>query len=128
MLKVLIKTLRPKQWAKNIFIFTALTVAGAILFSLIASAVYIFNDIADIEADQQHPTKKLRPIASGVLPIRTAWFLGILLLVISLPLAYLLSPEFLIICVVYFTLNILYSSKLKHIPLIDVLILASFYR
>ena len=141
MLKVLIKTLRPKQWAKNIFVFTALifdrklldlpafarTLAGAVLFSLIASAVYIFNDIADREADQQHPTKKLRPIASGALPIRTAWVLGITLLVISLPLAFLLSPEFLIICLVYFTLNLLYSTKLKHIPLIDVLILASFY-
>lgn len=141
MIKVLIKTLRPKQWAKNIFIFTALvfdkklldlsaftrTLAGAVLFSLIASAVYIFNDIADRESDQQHPTKKMRPIASGALSIRTAWILAISLLVISLPLAYTLSPEFLIICLVYFTLNLLYSSKLKHIPLIDVLILASFY-
>lgn len=141
MFKVLIKTLRPKQWAKNIFIFTALvfdgklldlsafsrTLAGAVLFSLIASAVYIFNDIADREADQQHPTKKLRPIASGALPIPTAWVLGFTLLAISLPLAYFLSPEFLIICLVYFTLNLLYSAKLKHIPLIDVLILASFY-
>ena len=138
---VLIKTLRPKQWAKNIFIFTALvfdgklldlqafsrTLAGAVLFSLIASAVYIFNDIADREADQRHPTKKLRPIASGALPIQTAWVLGITLLAISLPLAFFLSPGFLIICMVYFTLNLLYSAKLKHIPLIDVLILASFY-
>ena len=133
--------MRPKQWAKNVFIFTALvfdrklldlpaltrTLAGAVLFSLIASAVYIFNDIADREGDQQHPTKKLRPIASGELGIRAAWMLGIMLLVISLPLAYMLAPEFLIICVVYFTLNLLYSTKLKHIPLIDVLILASFY-
>jgi 4-hydroxybenzoate polyprenyltransferase len=141
MLIILIKTLRPKQWAKNIFVFTALvfdrklldltaftrTLAGAVLFSLIASAVYIFNDIADREADQQHPTKRLRPIASGALSIRAAWILAITLLVISLPLTYMLSPEFLIICLVYFTLNLLYSSKLKHIPLIDVLILASFY-
>lgn len=141
MLKVLIKTLRPKQWAKNAFVFTALvfdrklldlpafarTLAGAVLFSLIASAVYIFNDISDRESDRQHPTKKFRPIASGALPIRSAWVLGISLLVIALPLAFILSPEFLIICLVYFTLNLLYSTKLKHIPLIDVLILASFY-
>jgi 4-hydroxybenzoate polyprenyltransferase len=141
MLPALIKSLRPKQWAKSIFVFTALvfdrkltdldsfihTLAGAVLFSLIASAVYIFNDIADREADQQHPTKKTRPIASGKIPLTVAWILAIGLLVISLPLAYLLSPGFLIICLIYFTLNLTYSSKLKHIPLIDVLVLASFY-
>jgi len=141
MLKAILKSLRPKQWAKNVFVFTALvfdrkllhkeaflrTVAGAVLFSLIASAVYIINDIADREADQRHPTKKTRPIASGELPIKAAWALAIALLVITLPLAYLLSPGFLIICVVYFILNLLYSAKLKHIPLIDVLVLASFY-
>ncbi len=133
--------MRPKQWSKNIFIFTALvfdrkllnpsaflhTMAGAALFSLIASSVYIFNDIADFRSDQQHPTKKQRPIPSGKLPVKAAWAAGITLLLISLPLAYLLSPAFLAICVTYFLLNILYSAKLKHIPLIDVLVLASFY-
>jgi 4-hydroxybenzoate polyprenyltransferase len=141
MFTALLKTMRPKQWAKNIFVFTALvfdrkllnlpafldTLAGAVLFSLVASAVYIFNDIADSESDQQHPTKKHRPIASGDLPVGLAWAAAIALLVISLPLAYLLSPAFLVILVVYFTLNILYSARLKHIPLIDVLVLASFY-
>ena len=141
MLLNLIKTMRPKQWAKNVFIFSALvfdrkllvtddflrTLAGAALFSLIASAVYIFNDIADRESDLQHPTKKTRPIASGELSIGAAWTAGIILLVLSLPLAYLLSPWFLAICVIYFALNLSYSAKLKHIPLIDVLVLASFY-
>ncbi len=103
------------------------TLAGAAIFSLIASAVYIFNDLADLESDRQHPTKKLRPIASGKLSIRAAWTFGILFLLISFPLAYLLSPAFLIICAIYFVLNLLYSFKLKHIPLIDVLVLASFY-
>lgn len=141
MLTGLIKTMRPKQWAKNIFIFTALifdrklldpdaflpTLAGAALFSLISSAVYLFNDIADRESDRQHPKKKNRPIASGQLPVGAAWAAGIILLLISFPLAYLLSPEFLAICAIYFVLNITYSAKLKHIPLIDVLVLASFY-
>ncbi len=141
MLIHLINTIRPKQWAKNLFIFTALifdrkltdtqallhTLAGAVLFSLVASAVYIFNDIADREADQQHPTKKNRPIASGKLTIKAAWSIGIILLLISLPLAYLLSPAFLAICIIYFILNLAYTTKLKHIPLIDVLVLASFY-
>jgi 4-hydroxybenzoate polyprenyltransferase len=141
MLIALLKTMRPKQWAKNIFVFTALvfdrkllnpaafldTLAGAGIFSLIASAVYIFNDIADSDSDMQHPTKKDRPIASGKLPVGFAWAAGFTLLVISLPLAYLLDPAFLAICLVYFFLNMLYSTRLKHIPLIDVLVLASFY-
>jgi len=133
--------MRPKQWAKNVFIFTALvfdrkltdvsafltTLAGAVIFSLIASAVYILNDIADCESDKQHPSKKNRPIASGKFPLKAAWAAVIVLLMITIPLAYLLDPAFLAICLVYFVLNMLYSAKLKHIPLIDVLVLASFY-
>jgi len=133
--------MRPKQWVKSLFIFTALvfdrklldqsaflhTLTGAILFSLIASAVYIINDIADLETDQNHPKKKQRPIASGKLPISAAWAAGIGLILVSLPLAYKLSPAFFGICAVYLTLNLFYSSWLKHVPLIDVLVLASFY-
>jgi len=141
MIAALIKSMRPKQWVKSGFIFTALvferklldqsaflhTLAGAVLFSLIASAVYIINDIADLEADQNHSKKKLRPIASGKLPISAAWAAGIGLILISLPLAYILSPAFSGICALYLILNLFYSSWLKHVPLIDVLILASFY-
>jgi len=141
MLLAIIKTIRPKQWAKSAFIFTALifdrklldlnsflhTLAGAILFSLLASAVYTINDISDLEADRNHPTKKLRPIASGELPVNVAWALGIGLIIIALPLAYLLSSSFLLICVIYLILNLLYSNWLKHVPLIDVIVLASFY-
>ncbi|MCD4803103.1 MAG: decaprenyl-phosphate phosphoribosyltransferase [Anaerolineales bacterium] len=141
MIAALIKSMRPKQWVKSLFIFTALvfdrklldqsaflhTLAGAILFSLIASAVYIINDIADLETDQNHPKKKQRPIASGKLPISAAWAAGIGLILVSLPLAYKLSPAFFGICAVYLTLNLFYSSWLKHVPLIDVLVLASFY-
>lgn len=133
--------MRPKQWAKNIFIFTALvfdrkltdipalltTVAGAAIFSLISSAVYVFNDISDCEFDKQHPTKKNRPIASGKLSLKAAWTAAIILLMIAFPLAFLLDPAFLAICLIYFVLNMLYSAKLKHVPLIDVLVLASFY-
>jgi len=141
MIIALLKTMRPKQWAKNVFVFTALvfdrkllhlnaflsTLAGAAIFSLIASAVYIFNDIADCESDKQHPTKKTRPIASGELPKKSAWAAAIALLVVAFPLAFMLDPGFLAICLVYFVLNMLYSARLKHIPLIDVLVLASFY-
>ena len=141
MLIALIKAMRPRQWVKNILIFAALvfdrkigypsallsTIAGAILFSLIASAIYLINDISDVEEDRNHPTKKNRQIASGKLPIPTARFAALLLLVVSLALAYLLSPEFSLICLVYICSNLSYSLWLKHIPLIDVLALASFY-
>lgn len=141
MLIALIKAMRPRQWIKNVLIFAAVvfdrkigfppallsTIAGVGLFSLIASAIYLINDISDLEADRNHPTKKNRPIASGKLPIPIARFTAILLLAVALPLAYLLAPEFALICLGYFILNISYSLWLKHIPLIDVLVLASFY-
>lgn len=141
MLTAILKTMRPKQWAKNIFIFTALvfdrkllnqtaflrTLAGAALFSMLASAIYIFNDIADRESDRNHPEKMHRPIPSGQLSIRTAWAAGISLVVTALPLAYWLAPGFLAIAVLYILLNLSYSTWWKHIPLIDVLVLASFY-
>ena len=86
MLKSILQIMRPRQWVKNVIVFFALvfdkqlfqfepalrTLAGFALFSLISSAVYIFNDIADIDADRQHPKKKLRPLPSGKLPINVA--------------------------------------------------------
>lgn len=141
MLRALIKTMRPKQWAKSVFLFAALvfdrkltnldailhTILGAIVFSLIVSVVYIINDIADVEADRQHPTKRNRPIAAGKLPIPVAWGVAIAILVISFPLAWLLSPTFALVTAFYFVLNLLYSKWLKHIVLLDIIILASFY-
>jgi 4-hydroxybenzoate polyprenyltransferase len=141
MLLALLKSMRPKQWPKNALVFVALvfdrqltnpvaflhTLAGFILFCLISSAVYIINDVMDIEADRNHPTKRLRPIASGKLPLPVARLaVGVILLVV-LPLAYLLSPYFAVIVLVYFLLNLAYSVYLKHIPILDVFALASFY-
>lgn len=141
MLRSLLKTMRPKQWAKNIFIFAPLifdrkltdfdaaltTFLGAILFSLIVSVVYIINDIADIEADRQHPTKRNRPIAAGKLPISQAWVAACIILLVCFPLAYLLSSQFAVICLIYLLLNLAYSKWLKHIVLLDIIVLASFY-
>jgi 4-hydroxybenzoate polyprenyltransferase len=141
MLRALLKTMRPKQWAKNIFIFAPLifdrkltnieavltTIAGALVFSLIASVVYIINDIADVEADRKHPTKSKRPIAAGKLPIVYAWIAAALIMVVCLPLAFLLSGEFAIICLIYLLLNLIYSKWLKHIVILDIIVLASFY-
>ncbi|MFO7944226.1 MAG: decaprenyl-phosphate phosphoribosyltransferase [Anaerolineales bacterium] len=141
MLRAVIRSMRPKQWVKSIFLFTALvfdrkllhpdaflrTLIGAVLFSLMASAVYIINDIADIESDRNHPKKRHRPIASGKLPTSTAWGIGMGIMLAALILAYLLEPAFMVIGVLYLVLNLSYSTWLKHIPLLDVLILASFY-
>jgi 4-hydroxybenzoate polyprenyltransferase len=139
MLSALIKTMRPRQWTKNGFIFFGLifdkqlfmlepllrTVAGFILFCLVSSAVYLFNDIADVEADRRHPEKKSRPIASGRLPLRVALAAGLGLAAVAIPLGYWLSPVFALILVVYLAINVLYSRWLKHIPILDVLIISS---
>jgi 4-hydroxybenzoate polyprenyltransferase len=139
MLRALLKSMRPRQWTKNIIVYAALvfdqqffnieaflrTTAGFILFCLISSAVYIFNDIADVESDRQHPDKKHRPIASGKLPLSVAWTSGIVLVVISLPLGYLLSPAFFVVLLVYFLLIVAYSLWLKHFAILDVLVIAA---
>ena len=139
MLKALLKTMRPRQWIKNGFIFFALifdrqlflaepflrTVVGFFLFCLVSSAVYLFNDIADVEADRNHPEKKNRPIASGKLPIRVAWMSALLLAVIAIPFGYWLSPYFALILAAYLVINLLYSRWLKHVSILDVLIISS---
>lgn len=139
MLKALIKAMRPRQWTKNGFIFFGLifdkqlfflepflrTLAGFFLFCLISSAVYLLNDIADVEADRQHPEKKYRPLASGELPIGIAQVAALVLALTSLSLGYLLEPWFAAILGVYFAINLLYSRWLKHVPIIDVMIISS---
>jgi 4-hydroxybenzoate polyprenyltransferase len=139
MLKALIKTMRLRQWTKNGFIFFALifdkqllipqafwrTVAGFFLFCLLSSAVYLFNDIADVEADRNHPEKKFRPIASGKLPVNIALMAALLLTVISISLGYVLSPLFALVLASYLVINLLYSRWLKHVSILDVLIVSS---
>jgi 4-hydroxybenzoate polyprenyltransferase len=133
--------MRPRQWAKNLFIFAAIvfdqklsnptalfvTISGFVIFCLLSSSVYLINDIGDVEADRSHPKKRNRPIASGALPIRVAWMVVVLLLALLFPLAFLLSPGFGWIALLYLLLNLAYTKWLKHIPIIDVLVLASFY-
>ena len=141
MLFALLKTMRPRQWTKNVFVLAAMvfdrqlthpvallhSIAGFILFCLASSAVYILNDIIDVEADRNHPKKRNRPIASGKLPIPVARIAAIVLLVVAYTLAYFLSKGFFLIILVYLLVNLAYSTWLKHIPLIDVIVLASFY-
>jgi len=133
--------MRPRQWTKNVFVLAPLvfdrqltnptalarSLAGMLLFCLISSCVYVLNDIMDVNSDRMHPVKKNRPIASGALPIKGAYFLVAVLLIITVPLSFWLSPAYGIIALIYFGINLAYSIWLKHIPLIDVLIIAACY-
>ncbi|MCZ2127830.1 MAG: decaprenyl-phosphate phosphoribosyltransferase [Anaerolineales bacterium] len=139
MLTALIKTMRPRQWTKNIFIFAALvfdkqlfiplsfvrTLAGFALFCLISSCVYIVNDLADVEADRRHPEKKYRPIPSGVLSVRAAWAWGSFIALFVFVASYFLAPTFCLVVAIYFVLNLAYSLRLKHVPILDVLLIAA---
>jgi len=135
----IIKSLRPKQWIKNLFILAALIFDrqlinfpaavrafwGLIVFCMISSAVYLFNDIFDKQADAVHPVKKNRPIASGRISIGYAAVIGAILSAGGLVWASRLSPAFFLICAAYLIINLLYSKWLKHVPIIDVMIVAS---
>ncbi len=131
--------MRPRQWTKNVFVLAAVifdrqltnpqallrSLAGFFLFCLLSSSVYIINDIADREADRQHPSKRNRPIASGQLPLSVAWIAAVTLAIVSLGIAYIFSPSFFFISLSYFLITLAYSEWLKRIPLIDVMIIAS---
>lgn len=139
MLKGLLVTMRPKHWIKNTFIFTALifdeklfrpwllakTLAAFVLFCLISSAVYLINDLADVEEDRQHPTKRLRPIPSGELSSAAALAAAVLLAGVSLPLSFLLSLPFGLIALGYLLAMIAYSFWLKNMVIVDVLAVAA---
>jgi 4-hydroxybenzoate polyprenyltransferase len=138
MVKYILKEMRLRQWTKNVFVFAALvfdrqlmvlqslerTAAAFAIFCLLSSSVYLINDVMDVEADRHHPIKKNRPIAAGNLPISVALVAAALLIAISLTGAFFLSTELAIIAGIYLLTNLAYSKWLKHIPLIDVMIIA----
>ena len=134
----IIKLLRPHQYIKNLFVFAPLffsfnfvlddvinTFIVFILFSLIASSIYVLNDYMDIEEDKQHPKKKFRPLASGKVSKNSAKILFLLLSVISLISAYFLNTNLFLVLIIYFILNVAYSLKLKHITIVDIFIIAT---
>lgn len=131
--------IRIKQYVKNVFIFLPLffslnlfnihllfnTFLGFVLFSLTASSIYILNDLNDIEEDKVHPSKKMRPIASGTVNINFAIALMVMLFLIGILGAYFLNFNFFLILFTYFLVNVAYSLKLKHIAILDIFIIAS---
>ena len=137
----LFRTMRPKQWTKNVIIYAGLVFDGQlfnpsafarvtlsfILLCLAASTVYIINDLVDIERDKLHPKKKYRPLPSGKLPAPLAISAAIFLPIFAVVIAWLYSPIFSIILIIYIIINILYSFRLKHIVLVDVLTITAGY-
>ena len=135
----LIKTMRPKQWVKNVFIFAPLTfdvklfnlyylaktMAGFVLLCLISGAVYIVNDLADIEQDRQHPEKRKRPLPSGQLSTHVALAAAVVMPLVGLPLGFLLDPIFGGILTGYLLIQLAYSFWLKNIVIVDVMLVAS---
>jgi 4-hydroxybenzoate polyprenyltransferase len=137
--KALLKTMRPKQWVKNVFVFAAVvfdkqltnpvallhTVLAVVAFCLISSAVYLVNDLVDVEKDRQHPTKRKRPLPSGQLSPRVALAAAIAIPVLCIPVALALSPALGMILLAYYAMMLLYSFYLKHIVIIDVMTIAA---
>ena len=134
-----LKLLRPKDWAKNLFLFIPLFFAGKILewdtypnlllgfvaFSCMASSIYIINDYRDIEDDKKHPVKSKRPLASGAVSKAAALIICALLILTGLALGYLIREKFLFVLAIYFLLNLGYSFGLKSIPILDIVIVAA---
>ena len=135
----LFKSIRPQQWLKNLFIFAPLIFSENIfnrsmflqsllafaVFCLLSGALYILNDLKDIEEDRLHPIKSKRPLAAGELKKRQAIAAFVILSFISLLFASLVNEEFLWVCLVYYFLQIAYSFALKHVVILDVFIVAS---
>lgn len=147
-MKTYFKLLRVKHYIKNFLIFLPLVFSGNLLngklflitlteflaFSFIASAVYIFNDVQDVEKDRKHPVKKNRPIASGEISITKAYFVFTIMLIVSFIIQFILYKCLLLdfwtfvittFCLIlYLILNIIYSKWAKHVPILDIIILA----
>lgn len=136
---LLLFEMRPKQWTKNFLIFAAPLFAfrimkvddwfkvcwGFILFCMLSGIVYIMNDFVDLEKDRQHPDKKDRPMASGDLNPTLAVSFGAVLLVFAFMCSLRIGVLFTAIATIYFFINVLYSLFLKHIVVVDVLLIAA---
>jgi decaprenyl-phosphate phosphoribosyltransferase len=138
-LGAIVKTLRPHQWVKNLFVAAPLVFAkhltdehylvraalAVAAFCMLSGAVYAFNDVLDVEADRAHPKKRHRPIAAGRLGERAALILSAGLAAVGLALAFALAPMAGLWTSIYLAQNLAYSARLKHVAFIDVLLIAA---
>jgi decaprenyl-phosphate phosphoribosyltransferase len=137
----ILRLLRPRQWIKNFAVFAAILFAGElfnpelfqevllafIVFCMLSSATYIINDLFDIKKDKLHPFKKFRPLAHGDLTPTFAGGLALLLVALSLILGSTITPTFFLITLVYLVIQILYSTFLKSLAVLDILAIAAGY-
>jgi 4-hydroxybenzoate polyprenyltransferase len=135
----LLVAMRPRQWTKNLLVFAGLIFSRSVhdpvlvarstaafgLFCLLSGGIYLINDVVDADRDRNHPQKRHRPIASGRLPAPVALAVGIALLVGASLAAFLLSPRFGVVAVAYAALLSAYSAGLKHVVIVDTLIIAA---
>jgi 4-hydroxybenzoate polyprenyltransferase len=141
-LRVFFRTLRVHQWSKNVLLLVPLLLAhkitdssrlvsavlGFVAFSLAASGVYILNDLLDLESDRQHPTKRARPLAAGLLPIPIALATSFVAIASSVGIAGVLLPTlFAGVLLIYLATTMAYSFALKRIAILDVIVLAGLY-
>ena len=137
-LAAIVVSLRPHQWVKNLFVFAGLIFGHKLftpavwvalgtfgIFCALSGAVYLFNDVADRERDRLHPRKRLRPIASGRLAVGTALAAGIVLSAVSLAASFAIASGLLLTAVAYVALLAAYSAWLKHVVIVDVLVVAT---
>jgi decaprenyl-phosphate phosphoribosyltransferase len=134
-----LRAVRPRQWLKNLLVGTAPLAAGRLLerdvlvsvalafvaFCLVSAAVYLLNDVRDVEEDRLHPTKRLRPIAAGELGVPAAIAIAAVTGIVGLALAFFTSTGLGITITVYVVLQVLYTIYLKHVPVIDLAVVAS---
>ncbi|ALG83373.1 decaprenyl-phosphate phosphoribosyltransferase [Gordonia phthalatica] len=137
----LIKALRPRQWVKNVLVLAAPMAAGTdtltdparmgnvgiafVAFCLVASSIYLINDALDVEADRQHPTKRFRPIAAGVVPRNFAFVLAVVLAAASIGIAFLANWQTAVTIAVYLVIQLGYCFGLKHQAVVDICIVSS---
>lgn len=136
---LVLKSARPRQWLKNLALYAALVFTGqlfvegkfatvtwaVVVFTLLTGAIYIFNDVLDIQTDRLHPFKRKRPIASGRLPVKTALMIAGGGFLLTLFLANTMSLFFFLSCLGYMILHLGYSIYLKRVPIVDVMAIAS---
>ena len=139
--KYLLLAMRPKQWIKNVFVFAGIVfaneimlnninnimrvVAAFVIWCIVASSVYLINDLVDIEKDRLHPKKRYRPLASGHLAPSAAITATLVFLGITLPFAWLLSIKLALVLIFYVLMQLAYSFRLKHVVILDVFIIAA---
>jgi decaprenyl-phosphate phosphoribosyltransferase len=133
-----VRSLRPRQWTKNLLVAAAPLAAGSLFdspvwwqtlvafvaFCALSGAVYLVNDVVDVESDRAHPRKRLRPIAAGHLPVRTALAVAAVLGVASVAAGTAVDPDLGVLLLTYAALQVTYSLWLKHEPVLDLAVVS----